>query len=268
MKLKNLALSSKTLGKREAFLLSSLVTKGIKVFSVDEASKLTSLPKPKIYALIFFLKKKGWIKEIEKGKYALLSMSGLPTASLFSIATNIIWPSYVSFLSALNYYGFTEQVPRRIFVATTRRKKEITSDILSIHFIKLSPKRFFGYKKIEDFIISEKEKAIIDSLFLLKYVSLEEVAKCLYNARKEISVKKLVEYALRMKSHSLLKRLGYLLQILRIKASNKLIESLKKNLGKGYSLLDPYKEKKGYYDKEWKLIVNTSKEKLLYWRES
>ncbi len=66
MKFKNFTPNYKTLGKKEAFLLSSLLSKNVKIFSVKEASRLASMEKTKVYPLIFSLKKKGWIKEIEK----------------------------------------------------------------------------------------------------------------------------------------------------------------------------------------------------------
>jgi len=68
----------------------------------------------------------GLVARIEQGKFLLLGLT--PERVLSNplyIGCNLITPAYISFWSALHYHGFTEQVPRTTFVATTHRKKEI-----------------------------------------------------------------------------------------------------------------------------------------------
>jgi len=257
---------SKTLGKKEALLIASLLKNGLKVFTVQDAYRVSSIDKAQLYVLLHSLKRKGWVEEIEKGKYVVVSIDGLREASVFAIATSLVWPSYVSFLSALNYYGFTEQVPRCVFVVTTKRKDRVVFRGIAIRFVRFLPFRFFGYMRVEDFVIAEREKALVDSLYMVKYVGLDEISKCLFNATDEISMEKLVKYAVMMRCKSLLKRLGFLLELLEVEVPQSLLEALRKDIGRGYSLLYPSKNKKGIYDKKWQIIVNVPLEEILGWK--
>ena len=45
-----------------------------------------------------------------------------------------------------------------------------------------------------------------------------------------------------------------------------LLEALRKDIGRGYSLLYPSKNKKGIYDKKWQIIVNVPLEEILGWK--
>ena len=229
--------------------------------------KITSLERSQIYPLLFSLKRKGWVKEVEKGKY-VTTVFGTIETSIFSIATNLTWPSYISFWSALNYYGFKEQAPKTITVATTKKKKEVKFEDVTIKFITLSPKRFFGYIRLEDFTIAEKEKCIIDSLLLPRYSGgINEISKAIHLAIEDIMLEKLVDYAIKIGNKSVVKRLGYILKKLNIEIPKDLEKRMKKNIGKGFSLLDPSKPKTNIYDREWLLIINIPEEKLQEWRE-
>ena len=104
-------------------------------------------------------------------------------------------------------------------------------------------------KIIKGFVfIAEIEKAILDSLFLPKYCSIDELVEAVKKANKE----KLLEYALRMKSKIVLKRLGFILE----QSNIDIYEKIKDKINKKYEALDPAMPKKGVKNKKWKLIIN------------
>jgi len=76
-----------------------------------------------------------------------------------------------------------------------------------------------------------------------------------------------VEYSIRMKNFSLNKRLGYIIELLKIKIDEKLIEKLRKNINEAYSILDPTKPGSSNYNKRWFLNLNLSEQELLHWKE-
>jgi predicted transcriptional regulator of viral defense system len=102
----------------------------------------------------------------------------------------------------LNYYGFSDQVPVKITLATTSRKKHP-----DYSYATLDKKRFFGYTRIGQIVIAEKEKALVDALFLPRYAGgLKGVLTCLKQG--PIDRKKLIRYARQMKSSVLMMRLA------------------------------------------------------------
>ncbi|MFW5847191.1 MAG: type IV toxin-antitoxin system AbiEi family antitoxin domain-containing protein [Nanoarchaeota archaeon] len=213
------------------------------VFKVSDIEKLLEVNKQKAYNIIKSLKKKGAIISVGKGKFTLYGTNE------FEIASELNFPSYISFWTALNYYGFSDNTPKKIFIATTKYSKEIKN----FKFVTLSKKKFFGYTSIGKITIAEKEKSIIDSLLFPKYSGgIKEIKTSLEKAVEEIEIKKLIDFAIKTDSKAVIRRLGFLLEKLKIKYPKK----IEKLIGKGYELLDPSLEKKNNLNKKWLLDIN------------
>ncbi len=218
------------------------------VFTVNDVSKVIDADKK--YARIYLnrLKAKGVVEAVERNKYILAGTHP------YVAATNLVFPSYMSFLTALHYYRATTQIPGIIYIASTKSKKSLSMKGYSLEFIKLKKERFFGYTR-EKFqgkfvFVAEKEKLIVDSLFLPRYCPVDEI----YNVMgdENLNIDTLVEYGIRMDSAVTIKRLGYLLE----KRGIDVYEQLKARLNRKYDLLSPLLPKKGEKDSKWRLIIN------------
>jgi predicted transcriptional regulator of viral defense system len=86
------------------------------VFTFSQLTRI--LGKSEKYAKVFInrLSKKE-ILRLEKNKYALKGTNP------FLVASNIVFPSYISFITAYSYYNLTTQLPRTFFVVTLKQKK-------------------------------------------------------------------------------------------------------------------------------------------------
>lgn len=183
-------------------------------------SDLFSLDLSRVYRLVAQLKEDGLIVEVEKGKYLLLGLEPERVLSnpLF-IASHLVTPAYVSYWSALHFYGFTEQVPLTVAVATTKKKRPVSFSGFHFRFVTVQPHKSFGYRRELmgelPVLIADEAKAIVDSLDQPRYAGgITEVAKALRAALEVVDVPTLVEYANRMGDKSLGSRLGYLLEAL------------------------------------------------------
>ena len=213
-------------------------------FRTKDIVLLMNVKKTKAYNLIKSLKKKNAIECLSKGSYLLQGTNEL------MIGSGLNWPSYLSFWSALSYYGFTEQLPKTMFYATTKYRKNIGN----YKYITLSKKRFFGYANINGLIIAEKEKAITDSLLFPKYSGgIDEIIRCVEAALNELDISKLVDYAIKIESKAVLRRLGFILEKI---GCRKKLNEIEARMGKGYELLDPTLKKKNNLNKKWLLDVN------------
>ena len=76
-------------------------------------------------------------------------------------------PSYISFETALNYYGLLSQFPLEITSATLGKKteKEINNQLYT--YSKIDKKLFTGYYKESNYLIATKEKALFDEIYLI-----------------------------------------------------------------------------------------------------
>ncbi len=238
------------------YVIKQLLNEDIYYFTPDFLTNYLDLEKERVYNLLKTLQRKELVERIEKGKYLVVGFEPDRVLSRPNfIGSRIVTPSYVSFWNALNFYGFTEQVPRRITFITTKRKDDVTFQGYRFKYVRLKPRRFFGYTRKGDefsFLIADKEKTIIDSLFLPEYSGgLEEVFKAFKEAVTQVDKEKLMDYAIQMENKSLCARLGFML-----KRTGKEGKKLKCNLPKSPVKLDPSKEKEGETDPEWKIYVN------------
>ena len=192
------------------------------------------------------LSKENKIIKIEKGKYTLHE-------DPLIYITTLTLPSYLSGLSALNYYNLTTQIPIHHTIITPNQKKPIPN----ISFIKIKKEYFFGYKKINyknfDIFIAEKEKLLIDCLYLDLGVNISELERLL---EENLNTKKIINYLQKIDNISLIKRVGYLLE----KKNNTDIYNKFKDkilLDKNYIKLEKNLPKKDINNSKWKLIINT-----------
>ena len=223
-------------------ILSKLGKSGLAVFTINDLKKLTGLKRESVYVYLSRMLKKGYAYKIEKGKFTIYE-------DPFLVSTQLISPSYISFLSALYLHGKTTQTINEIQVVTSRRKREIEVFNTRIKFIQLNPEFMFGFKKVSkgnSFIfLADLEKAIIDSLYLPRYCPISEVWEAIREADKE----KLVSYASKLKIEAINRRLGYLLSLLGIKTN---LKAKTKTVYK----LNPAIKSRGKFNSEWRLYIN------------
>lgn len=205
------------------------------------------------YPETYIVRNKQKIKKIEKGKYTLHNDSLI-------YATHIVNPSYLSFLSALNFYEYTTQTPLKHTVATIKQKK-----LNEIKFIKINRKYFFGYNKIKygnfEIFIADKEKLLLDCLIYQKYVSISELTNLLND---NLDKNKIISYLNRINNINLLRRTGYLLETVGIDIYEKYKNKIKK-INK-YILLNRNLKKTKNNNTKWKINVNEVLKYDNYWR--
>lgn len=268
----------KNLSKKEFQLLSFLSSQGKNIFTFEEAVEFLNIEKPYSWKFIHNLVRKGWLKQIEKGKYLIIpleaGLEGYWSEEAFIIASNLVNPYAISYWTALSYYGYTEQITRTIFVATTKRKFRSEVEVLGIpyKFINLKKHKFFGINKVwingRQVNITDREKTNIDCLDHPEHCGgIIEVVKGLSNAFEEgIDLEKITDYAMRMKNKTIFKRLGYLVEVLNLSVQEKYINKWRKSISKGYSLLFPTAGKKGKHNSHWNLIINIEENELISFR--
>lgn len=260
------------LGPQETKILFTLEEKGMSIFTFSDAKKILRSTDSSVWNVLEGLKRKNRIKQIEKGTYLLVpakaGYEGHWTEDALMLVPHIIDVYYVGFWTAMNYWDMTEQVPIMVFIATTKRKRNMEFGHQKFKFITLSKKKFFGYVEEKrggiKFNISSKEKTIVDGLMHPEYCGgLAEVAKAMWNTQETLDWKSILEMSRKVGISIVLRRLGYLLSILGIEKD---ISDLIKKRFNGYQFLDPLADKKTFdYSKEFGLIVNRTKKELASW---
>ena len=100
--------------------------------------------------------------KIEKNKYLLKDAK----INDFALANFIYQPSYVSFESALNFYGILSQFPYEVSSATPKKTTEKVFQGKVFVYTHIKKDLFWGYEKKRNFLIALPEKALLDQLYL------------------------------------------------------------------------------------------------------
>jgi predicted transcriptional regulator of viral defense system len=99
------------------------------------------------------------------------------------------------------------------------------------------------------------EKTIIDCLYKPDYAGgIVEIAKAIFMAKGNINYETLLKYTLQFNAQVVIKRLGYLLEILNIETP--IIETLQKQRSSSISLLDTEAPKNGKILSRWNTKQN------------
>ena len=251
------------LSKTESTLLASLAERGRNIFTLEDVTSTLEIPYENAKVIVSRLSNKKWLIRLARGKYIIVPLeAGVKsqhTEHPFVIASHLVEPYYIGYWSALNYHGLSEQVPSVIFVVSSKRRKDRTILDTRFRFVTIKKSKIFELIEVNlsnsQVKISGVEKTIADCLDHPEYCGgLEEIAKALFFDHRELDMKKIIKNAEKIGNKTIIKRLGYLLDLFKHHEYEHLFKDVV--LSKGFPKLDPKLPKRGTFDDRWKLLVN------------
>jgi len=269
----------KTLGNTEARLLLTLASQDKQVFTTADAHAVANGARHRVNKMLARLSDKRWVLRLQRGLYLILpfeaGVEGTYSVHPFRIVPHLMTPYAIAYWTALQHYGYTEQIPGVVFVATTCGHPSTTLTIeelgLTYRFVTLAPHKFFGLHRIwiegQEVAITDRAKTVVDCLDHPEHCGgIIEAAKGLYESltQADVSPSLLTDYAARMKNRAIFKRLGYLTELLDLPVDGE-IERWQASLSAGYSRLDPLAGDHGPYNSRWQLRLNRTPADLTDW---
>ena len=174
---------------------------------------------------------------------------------------------YISHASAMEIHQMVTQPQLVVYTTTPKFLRARFVLGTEFRFVRCKPEKFFGYTdhwatKTEKVQVSDLEKTIVDGLKQPEYCGgFSEIAKGFWMRREDIDSGKLVDYALKINVGAVMRRLGFLLELLEMEASGEL-ERLRERLTMTYSILDPVMPAEGKFLARWRLRLNVSPEEI------
>ena len=94
----------------------------------------------------------------------------LQEENYFAIAAYLQVPSYISFSTALSFYGVTTQVQQDfVECACLKRTRSFYPGNKTFNYYKLRKKLYCGFLRKNGYFIATPEKALLDSLYLYSF---------------------------------------------------------------------------------------------------
>ena len=226
--------------------------------------------------LISSLASAGWIEIIKRGTYVVKSVLYSGDIPPYAIAAALVHPVAISHWSACSHHGFTTQTPAMVQASTP--KKVITPEMrkgkahsprgratwqansLEFEFIHVKLDLFWGFDKIwvsswQQVNITDPERTALDLIARPDiFGGVSAAIEILENAIGQIKVNRLVEYALKYDTGSVIKRLGWALEELGAPAEN--LERLQSYPVKRYYPLDPNLDEYASKNIRWQILEN------------
>lgn len=164
-------------------------------FTVADLEKILGLKRESLYVTLTRLVKGGVLAHLRKNIYTLFT----DQSDVEHMAEELYFPSYLSFESALAQYDILSQIPYAVTLVTTRPSKSLTIGNTKVEYSHIKKDLFFGYVLENGKYIAEKEKALLDQLYMVsrgkRTLTIEELDL------KEVSIEKLEGYAKRFPSY-------------------------------------------------------------------
>ncbi|NMB36938.1 MAG: hypothetical protein GX993_02705 [Bacteroidales bacterium] len=240
--------------------LKYLEEEEIQIFSLEDARKFDFGGKF-TNGLLENLTRKEFLVRIERGKYCRANFRDENVIGTF-LAQN----GAVAYWSALNLHGLTEQFSNKVFIQTTKLKKDVEFAGVKYQFVKILPQKrigitFNGYGNYK-YPITDVEKTIVDCFDLPQYSGgFAELIRAFYNAN--LNADKLIEYSMAVSNVAAVKRMGFLAELFEKKHLNGFISFAKSKVNRSYTLFDTFGIKRGEISSDWRLRLNVSKADIM-----
>lgn len=175
---------------------------------------------------------------------------------------------YIGYYSAMEIHNLITQPSLKEQVVVSKQVKPSIQKVkdVTFQFIYHNEKHFFGFKKkwinsFDKVWCSDLEKTLVDCLYKPDYAGgIVEVARGLYKSKDDISFDKLLEYVITFDTQVVIKRLGFLLELLEIE--NDIITELQKLKTSSYTVLDTELPKSGKMHSRWSIQQNLDTETI------
>jgi predicted transcriptional regulator of viral defense system len=174
---------------------------------------------PSARKVIRNLVRKGWLSRLVGGRYMFLPPEHGPEnigeQNVLALASAITEPCYVGWWAAASFHGFTTQKPSLLYVAVLRQAPARSIEGTEIRFVKVAARKFFGFESYPVYgrhaSLSTPVKTLIDCIDRPDLCGgPSELARIVHSAMGEVEPADVIAAALKVKSVSLLQRLGFL----------------------------------------------------------
>ena len=156
--------------------------------------------------------KQGLLVRVKKNIYVLREVwNAAEKGEKFVFANLGQTPSYLSLMTALDYYEMTTQLQRDFFESiAVKRTKSTNVNGTVFRYTKIKRDLYFGFIKEMDFFIAIPEKALLDAFYLMSYGRYTLDLSALDADKFDREKIRDLSNRFPMKTRNLLKRHGYL----------------------------------------------------------
>lgn len=256
--------------QNRAELIKKLLEHRYRVFNIGQFTEIAGemgYSHKSINQLVFNMKKSGIIEAIKPGIFQLNDSYLSSPVSVYEVGLTIVPECYLSYLTAITIHGLTDQLADIIYLSVGLSNNSYSNKKGKYNFeakgskykiVKVSKSHIFGIEKkwYGDYriSISDLERTLVDCINHPQYAAgFYEVISYFDQARTILQLDKIISYATRI-SQSCLQRVGWVFE--KIGFEEGVLEVMKEIEANTWVKLDSSRDRRGTYNKKWKVIEN------------
>jgi predicted transcriptional regulator of viral defense system len=265
----------RTLSHLESKLVLFLEWEKKPFLTVKQAMDILSVSSDHIRVILHRLTQKGWLAPVVPGVYEFIPAERGEAAFVdtnpLALGSVLVEPYAFSFATAAYFYGLTTQASTTVYIETTKGKtRDITARSKKYRVITFPEHRFFAVNEVNAYgskvQMVEAEKAVLDSIEHPEAAGdIPEIAAMIFQGKTSLDWPRLVDYALKFKSQSLVQRLGFLIDFLKIEIPQEMREHMLAEVKNNFCYLGRPRKWRlgGKHNPTWQVVVNISESELL-----
>lgn len=259
---------TRSLSSQESKLILSLEWEKQPFLTTQHVKEILSVADDHARVILHRLVKKGWLAPVVPGIFELIPAErgevAFVDSNSLALGSVLVNPYAFAYSTAAYFYGLTTQAPTTVYLQTNRGKTHtITARGKSYRIVYVPISLFFGIDSVNAYgttvKMTEPEKTVLDCIFRpVTAGDIPEIVAMLWQGKNKYNWQTLVDYALKFHSQSLVQRLGFLLDYLKIEIPIAERTRLLKNVDKNFCYLGrPDKwGKGGKHNATWQVIEN------------
>lgn len=264
----------KTLGPQAAHLVTTLYEENKPVFRLSDIRRILNLDDTPARNFARQLIGRRILTRLKPGLFILipfeLGNTGEYAGNPLIVARELVngGDYYLSHGTAMEIHGMVTQPQFVVHITTPQKRRPIHIMGTEFRFILCKRESFFGLAnhwvdKQEKVMLSDLERTIVDGLRQPEYCGgITEVAKGIWMRREAIRTGSLIEYAIRINTGAVIRRLGYILELYGI-GTQEDRKILLDHITNTYMRLDPILPAEGKFIRKWRLQLNVTPDELL-----
>ena len=243
-------------------LLQALDDHEVLYFSLSDLEQQIDAALPNKNELVENLHQKGFLKRIERGVYVRPQFTDIHV-----LASSISHGGVVAYWSALHLHGLTERFPNKEFIKTTQRKRPTKLFGTPVQFVTVKPYKLQagnirqGYGD-RAYPITDVEMTLVDCFDQPRYAGdWPDLLKAFNQAK--LDAEKLIKYTQTYENIALIKRMGFLAELLQKEGLQDFNTFAQKQVNQKYTLFEPGGPNEGKLNNRWKLRMNMTDSAIL-----
>lgn len=265
-------MATKTLGPTSAKFLETVARENKPLVTPADAVRIGRYSPHQAAVFLGQLARRGLLTRLRRGIYCVVPFGKKQEFGNIFLAAHALAgadPHFISHLGAMAFHNMLLHPSRTVHISTTRKRTAQDIGGLRVEFVVVPKKRLWGWR--DEWVtdthrapVSDIARTLVDGCHRPDLCGgIVEVSRAAWLVKDRVDAGRLMSYVKRLGKFAVAKRLGFILETLKI-GSQEFLDHLQKFAVASlpYVNLDPILQPKGRLNSHWRLRLNVTADEI------